>query len=257
MDYDSFGNVTLDTNPGFQPFGFAAGLYDADTRLVRFGTRDYDASTGRWLAKDVIGFSGNDANLYRYASNDAVNLVDPMGLSTGGDVAVGVLAGLYDLVTLRFYTPPPPPPVLGPDGKPLLVFMTGNLVTDWANIINSFLDEPAVDTSSLAYLGGEVCSTLVGAGAGTAAERALSKSDAILEAAKGRNAQRLAEAAGRQIDFDGLKQAVADGRAAQAVESAAKSALEKGKDLLGKMSSQGWKTGGGGPMGGAGSGGGY
>lgn len=27
MDYDAFGNVTEDTNPGFQPFGFAGGLY--------------------------------------------------------------------------------------------------------------------------------------------------------------------------------------------------------------------------------------
>ena len=23
MDYDEFGEITLDTNPGFQPFGFA------------------------------------------------------------------------------------------------------------------------------------------------------------------------------------------------------------------------------------------
>src|SRR6185503_19339580 len=36
MDYDSFGNVIQDTNPGFQPFGFAGGLYDRGTRLVRF-----------------------------------------------------------------------------------------------------------------------------------------------------------------------------------------------------------------------------
>jgi hypothetical protein len=27
VDYDAFGNVILDTNPGFQPFGFAGGLY--------------------------------------------------------------------------------------------------------------------------------------------------------------------------------------------------------------------------------------
>src|SRR5205807_10595236 len=26
--YDEFGNITVDTNPGFQPFGFAGGLYD-------------------------------------------------------------------------------------------------------------------------------------------------------------------------------------------------------------------------------------
>jgi YD repeat-containing protein len=28
IDYDEFGRVILDTNPGFQPFGFAGGLYD-------------------------------------------------------------------------------------------------------------------------------------------------------------------------------------------------------------------------------------
>ncbi len=48
IDYDEFGNVTNDTNPGLTPFGFAGGLYDKDTGLVRFGTRDYDASVGRW-----------------------------------------------------------------------------------------------------------------------------------------------------------------------------------------------------------------
>ena len=46
MDYDEFGNVTTDTNPGFQPFGFAGGIYDRDTGLVRFGARDYDPATG-------------------------------------------------------------------------------------------------------------------------------------------------------------------------------------------------------------------
>jgi RHS repeat-associated protein len=57
MDYDLWGLVTLDTNPGFQPSGFAGGLYDGDTWLVRFGARDYDPSTGRWTAKDPILFN--------------------------------------------------------------------------------------------------------------------------------------------------------------------------------------------------------
>ena len=34
-----------------QPFGFAGGLYDAETKLVRFGARDYDAGTGRWTSR--------------------------------------------------------------------------------------------------------------------------------------------------------------------------------------------------------------
>jgi len=80
MDYDEFGNVILDTNPGFQPFGFAGGIYDQHTKLVRFGARDYDAETGRWTAKDPIRFRGLDTNLYGYVFNDSINAMDPSGL---------------------------------------------------------------------------------------------------------------------------------------------------------------------------------
>ncbi|MDG4555805.1 MAG: RHS repeat-associated core domain-containing protein [Candidatus Contendobacter sp.] len=84
LDYDVWGRVTLDTNPGFQPFGFAGGLYDRDTGLVRFGARDYDPETGRWTAKDPILFEGGDTNLYAYVQNDPVNWVDPEGLAKLG-----------------------------------------------------------------------------------------------------------------------------------------------------------------------------
>lgn len=80
IDYDEFGNIINDTNPGFQPFGFAGGIYDQHTKLTRFGARDYDAETGRWTAKDPIRFAGGDTNLYGYVMNDPVNFVDPWGL---------------------------------------------------------------------------------------------------------------------------------------------------------------------------------
>jgi RHS repeat-associated protein len=78
-DYDAFGRVTQDSNPGFQPVGFAGGIYDTNTGLVRFGARDYDAFTGRWTAKDPIGFAGGDPNLYGYVVGDPVSFVDPHG----------------------------------------------------------------------------------------------------------------------------------------------------------------------------------
>jgi len=80
MDFDEFGNVLLDTSPGFQPFGFAGGLYDQHTGLVRFGARDYDAVTGRWTGKDPILFRGGSPNLYDYVVNDPVNFADSDGL---------------------------------------------------------------------------------------------------------------------------------------------------------------------------------
>ena len=64
ITYDSFGNVITDTLTTMEvPFGFAGGLYDYDTGLVRFGFRDYDPAIGRWTAKDPIDFNGGDVNL--------------------------------------------------------------------------------------------------------------------------------------------------------------------------------------------------
>jgi RHS repeat-associated protein len=75
--------VLHDTNPGFQPFGFAGGLYEPATQLVRFGARDYDPEMGRWTSKDPILFDGGDTNLYGYVLNDPVNLIDPNGMEFG------------------------------------------------------------------------------------------------------------------------------------------------------------------------------
>ncbi|WLE95637.1 MAG: RHS repeat-associated core domain-containing protein [Candidatus Electrothrix communis] len=85
INYDSFGTILSDSNPAFAvPFGFAGGLHDRDTGLVKFGFRDYDPAIGRWVAKDPIFFAGGDVDLYGYVLNDPVNFVDPEGLFLGG-----------------------------------------------------------------------------------------------------------------------------------------------------------------------------
>ncbi|WP_353572692.1 RHS repeat-associated core domain-containing protein [Candidatus Albibeggiatoa sp. nov. BB20] len=85
LDYDAWGQVLVDTNPGFQPFGYVGSLYESRTGLVRFGARDYDPHTGRWTAQDPILFDGGDSNLYRYVFNNPINLIDPDGLSPTGE----------------------------------------------------------------------------------------------------------------------------------------------------------------------------
>jgi RHS repeat-associated protein len=89
INYDSFGNIIADTNEDFTiPFGFAGGLHDRDTGLVRFGYRDYDPDVGRWTAKDPIFFAGGDTDLYGYVLNDSVNLLDHLGLKVYGTITI-------------------------------------------------------------------------------------------------------------------------------------------------------------------------
>lgn len=95
MEHDEFGRIVTDTNPGYQPFGFAGGIWDHETGLVRFGARDYDVMTGRWTSKDPIRFDGKMTNLYGYSFVDPVNFVDPEGrvaawIATG---TVGAVVG--------------------------------------------------------------------------------------------------------------------------------------------------------------------
>jgi len=90
LDYDEFGNVIADTAPGFQPFGFAGGLYDQHTGLTRFGARDYDAQVGRWTVKDPVHFQGGSANLYGYVLDDPLNLLDSRGLALTFGQQIGV-----------------------------------------------------------------------------------------------------------------------------------------------------------------------
>lgn len=101
IEYDEQGNIMKNTNPEFQPLGYGGGLYDADTKLIRFGARDYDPTIGRWTTKDPIGFSGGDTNLYAYAGNDPMSKVDPEGQRY--------------VITIPSR---PPPPLIQPVGPP-------------------------------------------------------------------------------------------------------------------------------------------
>jgi RHS repeat-associated protein len=82
MKYSAFGTPTIigGSPIALLPMGYAGGLYDPDTGLVRFGARDYDPMVGRWVSKDPILFKGRQGNLYVYVGNDPINNRDPNGL---------------------------------------------------------------------------------------------------------------------------------------------------------------------------------
>lgn len=110
LNYDEFG-VSLDgKHSAYLPFGFAGGVNDRDTGLIRFGARDYDPEVGRWTSKDPILFKGGDmnlygyvgtvgkvpgieTNLYGYAFSDPVNFIDPNG-KFGIPAMVGIALGV-------------------------------------------------------------------------------------------------------------------------------------------------------------------
>jgi len=96
--YDEFGRPVPGT-PELIPFGFAGGLWDADTELLRYGARDYDPQTGRWTAKDPVLFTGGSSDLFEYCYGDPVNWIDPSGLAA-------------------IPAPPGPPPVAVPGANP-------------------------------------------------------------------------------------------------------------------------------------------
>ena len=84
VDYDAYGVERNATGTFDLPIGYAGGLRDAATGLVRFGMRDFfDPAAGRFTARDPSFFRGSPENLYTYANGNPVTQRDPTGLVCG------------------------------------------------------------------------------------------------------------------------------------------------------------------------------
>lgn len=164
MDYDEFGRVLRDTNPGFQPFGFGGGHQDPDTGLVRFGLRDYDPETGQWTARDPILFGGGQSSLYAYVGNDPVNRLDPLGAGPWdrpyrfAKGALGVVGGGLTMVAVGTIAGAATGPALLLAG---FLFTTG-VITTWTssyNVVHAIVDPASSDIptslgAGIAYVSG-------------------------------------------------------------------------------------------------------
>ncbi len=83
FEYDAFGREVRSTGPAsdIMPFRFSTKYTDAESGLVYYGYRFYDADRGRWASRDPIEERGG-VNLYGFCSNQAISLIDIDGRVT-------------------------------------------------------------------------------------------------------------------------------------------------------------------------------
>jgi RHS repeat-associated protein len=77
--YNPFGEATISVQAVENPFRFPGQYYDSETGLHYNYFRYYDPTTGRYVTPDPIGLDGG-INLFVYALDNPLNLVDPEGL---------------------------------------------------------------------------------------------------------------------------------------------------------------------------------
>ena len=87
LTYAAFGRITGQSDPSHAPlFTFTGRESDTDSGLFYYRARWYDASAGRFVTEDPRGVADRNeseriaANVYKYAHNSPIMLVDPSGM---------------------------------------------------------------------------------------------------------------------------------------------------------------------------------
>jgi RHS repeat-associated protein len=86
--YDPYGKATILDDAWStltsSAFGWEylhqGGRLGEETELYSFRHREFSPTLGRWLQKDPLSFTAEDANLYRYVVSNPVKFTDPLGL---------------------------------------------------------------------------------------------------------------------------------------------------------------------------------
>ena len=78
LEYGPFGE-RVNESDRTMAFGFSSKYGDAESDLVYYGYRFYEASTGKWLKRDPMNENGG-LNLFAFVNNDPNHRVDSFGL---------------------------------------------------------------------------------------------------------------------------------------------------------------------------------
>jgi RHS repeat-associated protein len=195
-EYDAFGNIVLATGTlaSENNWRFSTKYADDETRLVYYGYRYYEATSGRWLNRDPIGETGG-ANLYGFVVNQPLAFVDPDGrkcvVSRKGqrralvtcDECADKLEDVADMVRMELLDyenwlmptdgkPLPAPQSSGSFGEPRAfsvpnVFNVGvGEVTEFYErlgwwVLDGFADERAAEYSALGFMSLQTIASLL------------------------------------------------------------------------------------------------
>jgi RHS repeat-associated protein len=109
VKYDPWGNIEEEYNPNDieQNIRLPGQYCDRETGLYYNYHRYYDPKIGAYINQDPIGLKGG-ANLYRYAFQNPISLIDPVGLQYSDPSMgsfFGSLAGGTDMLNALSPTP--------------------------------------------------------------------------------------------------------------------------------------------------------
>jgi len=81
ITYDAWGNILAETDANERGrYAWTSREIDVETALQYNRARYYDATTGRWISQDPLGFDAGDSNLFRYVNNRSPGTTDPSGM---------------------------------------------------------------------------------------------------------------------------------------------------------------------------------
>jgi RHS repeat-associated protein len=79
--YDPYGSTSVTGTSNGNEFQYT-GRENEGNGLYFYRARYYSPLLGRFISEDPLGFLGSGPNLYGYALDDPINLIDPSGMQT-------------------------------------------------------------------------------------------------------------------------------------------------------------------------------